>query len=54
VTGPAIILGLLNKLRREKSAFGTLAVGFAVATIWSVSSGIRVLEIVLSFRNGLA
>jgi cytochrome c biogenesis protein CcdA len=53
VTGPAIILDLLNKLRREKSAFGTLAVGLAVATIWSVCSGILVLQIVLSVRNGL-
>jgi cytochrome c biogenesis protein CcdA len=54
LTGPAIILDLLVKLRRERSQLGTLAIGLGVAVIWSVCSGILVLEIVLSVRNGLA
>ena len=53
LTGPAIILELLAKIRRERAAPGTLAVGLAVAAIWSVCSGLVVLEIVLSLRNGL-
>jgi hypothetical protein len=54
LTGPAIILDLLLKIRREKAAVGTLAAGVAVAAIWSVCSGILVLHIVLSVRSGLA
>jgi hypothetical protein len=45
---------LLPKLRLERNTLGTIAVGVAVAAIWSVCSGILVLEIVLTFRNGLA
>jgi hypothetical protein len=54
LTGPAIILGLLPKLRLERNALGTIAVGVAVAAIWSVCSGILVLEIVLTVRGRLA
>lgn len=55
LTGPAIIVDLVLKTRfAERGALTTLFVGLAVAAIWSVCSGILVLELVLTVRNGLA
>ena len=55
VTGPAIILDLVFKSRiADKNAVGTLVVGLLVAAIWSVCSGILVLDLVLKVRNSLA
>lgn len=55
VTGPAIILDLILKTRfAERGAGMTFVVGLAVAMIWSVCSGILVLELVLTVRDGLA
>ena len=55
LTGPAIILDLILKTRfADRSAGATFLAGVAVALIWSVCSGILVLELVLTVRNGLA
>lgn len=54
VTGPAIMLEIVGKILKERGAPGTIAAGLAVAAIWSVCSGILVLQIVLSVHRGLA
>lgn len=54
LTGPAIIFDLVIKSRAERNAIGTLLVGLVVAVVWSVCSGILVLDLVLKLRNGLA
>ncbi len=55
LTGPAIIFDMILKTRFvERGAGTTFLVGLAVAAIWSVCSGILVLELVLTVRNGLA
>jgi hypothetical protein len=55
VTGPAIIFDLILKSRFvDRGASTTFLVGLAVALIWSICSGILVLELVLTVRNGLA
>jgi hypothetical protein len=55
VTGPAIIVDLVLRSRvAERRAVGTVLVGLGVAAVWSVCSGLLVLELVLTVRNGLA
>jgi hypothetical protein len=55
VTGPAIILNLILKNRFvDRGASATFLVGLAVALIWSICSGMLVLELVLTVKNGLA
>jgi cytochrome c biogenesis protein CcdA len=55
LTGPAIIVDLVVRSRSaDRGAVGTLLVGLAVAAVWSVCSGVLVLELVLTVRNGLA
>lgn len=54
LTGPAIIFDLILKSRAERGAVTTLLVGLFVAVIWSVCSGILVLDLVLKVRNSLA
>jgi hypothetical protein len=54
LTGPAIILELLPKLRLERNTLGVIAVGLGVAALWSVCSGMLVLELVLTVRSSLA
>lgn len=55
LTGPAIIVDLVIRLRfADRSAVGMFFGGLAVAVVWSVCSGIVVLEFVLSLRNSLA
>ena len=55
VTGPAIIMNTALKRRlSEANAFGWLFGSLAVAALWSVCSGIIVLQLVLVLQNGLA
>ncbi len=56
VTGPAIIMeGALKRRRsREGNAAGWLVVSLLVAGLWSVCSGIIVLGLVVSLKNGFA
>lgn len=54
LTGPAIMVDMVANIFRERGAPGTALAGLAVATLWSVCSGILVLHIVLSVGRGLA
>lgn len=55
VTGPAIILDLMVKVRfADRKALGTFFGGLVVVMLWSVCSGILVLQLVLQIRSGLA
>lgn len=55
LTGPAIIIDLIIKSRPVKGgAVGVLLAGMVVAVLWSVCSGILVLDLVLTLRNQLA
>ena len=55
LTGPAIVTELVfkNKLN-DKNALPMIAAGLFVAVLWSVCSGVLVLQIVLSIRDTLA
>jgi hypothetical protein len=55
VSGPAIMLDLVVKLRfTDRRALGALFGGLAIVLLWSVCSGILVLQLVLQIRSGLA
>jgi len=55
VTGPAIIMdGALKRKFGESNAVGWFLGSLLVASLWSVCSGIIVLEVVLSVRGSLA
>jgi hypothetical protein len=54
VTGPAIIMDIALKRRRESDAATWLVASLFVAGLWSVCSGILVLGLVLSLKSGFA
>ena len=55
VTGPAIIMeGALKRRFSEPSAAGRLLASLLVAGLWSVCSGILVLGLLVSLKNGFA
>ena len=55
VTGPAIVLNLVIRNRlTDRSALGMIFAGLFVALLWSVCSGILVLQLVIQIREGLA
>jgi hypothetical protein len=53
LTGPAIVLDLIIRNRTQKDAIGMVVAGLGVMTLWSICSGILVLDLVLSL-GGLA
>lgn len=55
LTGPAILVDMALKTRfADRGAVPMVLIGFGVAALWSVCSGILVLGLVLSVRHGLA
>ena len=55
VTGPAIVMDLVIRNRKvETSAIGMVFAGVFVAVLWSVCSGILVLDLVLQLRETIA
>jgi hypothetical protein len=55
VTGPAIIMeGALKRRLSEPNAAGWLVASLVVAGLWSVCSGIIVLGLVVSLKDGFA
>jgi cytochrome c biogenesis protein CcdA len=55
VSGPAIVIDLVIKHRAfSREGLGTLAAGLVVALLWSVCSGVLVLDIVVQLRGTLA
>jgi hypothetical protein len=55
VTGPAIVMNLVLKDRLDdKSAVGRVLAGLFIAALWSICSGILVLDVVVSLRDSLA
>lgn len=55
LTGPVIVMDMVIRQRfSEKRALGILVAGFVVAALWSVCSGIVVLQVVVTVRDSLA
>jgi len=55
VTGPAIVIDLVLKQRPLRGeGLGTIFAGVVVAMLWSVCSGMLVLDLVFQLRNTLA
>ncbi len=55
VTGPVIVLDIVLKARvGDRGAVGTALFGVFVALLWSVCSGILVLDLVLNLRDTFA
>ena len=54
VTGPAIIMDGALKHRTDKEAAAWLLASLLIAGLWSICSGIIVLGLVLSLKNGFA
>lgn len=55
ITGPAIVLDLVIHNRvNDRTAIGTMFAGLFVAALWSLCSGMVVLEVVLQVKDGLA
>jgi len=55
ITGPMIVIDLVLKGRlSDRGAVGTVLAGVFVAGLWSICSGILVLDLVLSLRDGFA
>lgn len=55
VTGPAIVLDIVMKSRiADRGAVGTVLAGVFVALLWSVCSGILVLDLVITLRDSFA
>ena len=54
-TGPAIVMDLVIRNRNMKSgAVGYVAAGLFVAVLWSICSGLLVLDLVLQLKETLA
>ncbi len=54
VTGPAIIMDLvLRNLKLDREGLGTVLAGLFVTVLWSVCSGLLVLDLVLQLRETL-
>ena len=55
LSGPAIVMDMAMQQRKASpDAFGWLVAGLAVATLWSLCSGIVVLGLVVAVREGFA
>lgn len=55
VTGPAIVIDMVLKSRiSDRGAVGTALFGLFVALLWSVCSGILVLDVVINLRDSFA
>jgi hypothetical protein len=55
LTGPAIVMDLVIRNRlTEKNALPMIFAGLVIAVLWSVCSGVLVLQLVLSLRDSLA
>jgi hypothetical protein len=55
MTGPAIVMDMVIRQRlSDKNALGVLFAGFVVALLWSVCSGILVVQVATSLRDSLA
>jgi hypothetical protein len=55
VTGPAIVMDMVLKSRvTDRGAIGTAMFGVFVALLWSVCSGILVLDVVINLRDSFA
>jgi hypothetical protein len=55
ITGPMIVIDLVIRGRlADRSAFGMQLAGVFVALLWSLCSGILVLDFVLQLRDGFA
>ena len=55
LTGPAIVMDLVIRNRvAEKNALPKILAGLVIAMLWSVCSGVLVLQLVLSLRDSLA
>ena len=55
VTGPAIVMDIVMKSRiTDRAAVGTALFGLFVMLLWSVCSGVLVLDLVITLRDSLA
>jgi hypothetical protein len=55
LTGPAIVMDLVIRQRlADRKAIPMLLAGLVVAALWSVCSGVLVLDLVISIRDTLA
>ena len=55
VSGPAIVMDIVAKNRlTSREALGAIAAGVAVVLLWSVCSGVLVLDLVLQLQSTLA
>lgn len=54
ITGPAIVMDMVLRGRSDRGAVGTAVAGLFIALLWSICSGILVLDLVLQLRDGLA
>ena len=55
LTGPAIVMDLVIRQRlADRKAIPMLLAGLVVAALWSVCSGVLVLQLVISIRDTLA
>lgn len=55
LTGPAIMMEMvIHKRLADHRAVGTILGGVLIAALWSAVSGVVVLDIILSLRDGLA
>jgi hypothetical protein len=55
LTGPAIVMDMVIKHRLgDRGAVAAVAAGLAVALLWSVCSGVIVLDVVMTITDGLA
>ncbi len=55
LTGPAIVTDIVLRGRiADRAAVGTMLAGLFVAALWSICSGILVLDLVIQLRDTLA
>jgi hypothetical protein len=55
VTGPAIVLDIVMKSRiADRTAVGTALFGLVIILLWSVCSGVLVLDLVITLRDSFA
>lgn len=55
VTGPAIVLDIVMKSRiADRGAVGTALFGVFISLLWSVCSGVLVLDLVITLRDSFA
>jgi hypothetical protein len=55
VTGPAIVMDIVLRLRiGDRGAVGSALFGLGVVALWSICSGVLVLDLVITLRDTLA